>query len=357
MGTRSTGRAGAARWAAALASVAALALPAAASAQQTQPLGPWSGENPFNCQLQDVGTGVDFPDPGADPFCVEFDKNSQNVTDFGLVDFLANEPARVAAASTKCFYFQRDHWTGSVVQGQPPELWHWDGNYFFDRARGVGGVSVRNFRVGGQPADFTPYAPPQYHPYLDPNGGGGVIVLMESEIDPGCAEKAAAGGVYVEPLFGECVTPGGELHGAQVGHVRLGMTREQVHNLLGPPRSEKDGTDRWCVIGDGELRVGFGGSGKQGGADPATVILTTVLGHTARGIRAGSKKRRAIRKLDLVRRFRAGNTRVFEAKPKPGRRLFVGIGGKRVRWLAVSDRATLRSRAATKRLVRRVAAG
>jgi hypothetical protein len=87
------------------------------------------------------------------------------------------------------------------------------------------------------------------------------------------------------------------------------------------------------------------------------VILTTVLGHTARGIRAGSKKRKAIRKLDLVRRFRAGNTRVFEAKPKPGRRLFVGIGGKRVRWLAVSDPSDLRSLAATKRVVRRVAAG
>jgi hypothetical protein len=46
---------------------------------------------------------------------------------------------------------------------------------------------------------------------------------------------------------------------------------------------------------------------------------------------------------------------VFEAPRKPGRRLFVGIGGKRVRWLAVSDPHRLRSRA-TKRLLRRTAA-
>jgi hypothetical protein len=345
--------------AAGLAVALALAAPGAASAQQTQPLGPWDGSNPFNCQLQNVGTGTDFPDPGADPFCVEFDKTSQNLTDFGLVDFLANEPSRVAAASTKCFYFQRDHWTGSVVQGQPPELWHWDGNYFFDRARGVGGVSVRNFEVFDQPGDFTPFAPPQYQPFLDPNGGGGVIVLMESEIDPACAAKAAGGGVYNEPSFGNCVTPGGELHGSQVGHVRLGMSRDELRNLLGPPHAEHKGTDRWCVVGDGELRVAFGaGGGKQGAAsDRATVILSTVLGHTVQGIRAGSKRRKAIRKLDLVRRFRAGGVGVFEAKPKPGRELFVGIGGKRVKWLAVSDPSTLRSLRATKRAVRRVAAG
>ena len=49
----------------------------------------------------------------------------------------------MAAAVPKCFYYQHDHWTGSVVQGQPPELWHWDGRYFFDKAKAVGGVYCR----------------------------------------------------------------------------------------------------------------------------------------------------------------------------------------------------------------------
>ena len=71
--------------------------------------------------LQNVGTGTEVPTPEADPFCVEFDKTHQNITEFGLVEFLALEPARVAAAAPKCFYFQHDHWTGSIVEGQQPE--------------------------------------------------------------------------------------------------------------------------------------------------------------------------------------------------------------------------------------------
>ena len=342
---------------AALTAAAMLALAAPASAQQTQVVGPWDGTNPFNCEIQNVGTGTDFPDPGADPFCVEFDKTSQNLLpNAGLVDFLAQEPFRVAAAAPKCFYFQRDHWTGSLVQGQPPELWHWDGNYFFDKAKGIGGVNVDNYRVGGQPADGSAFAPPAYQPYFSPNGGGGVIVLLETDPDPNCVAAAAQGDVYAnQPQFGNCITPGGELHGRQVGHVALGMSREQIVSLLGPPHSEKQGTDRWCVIGDGELRIGYSGA-KQSGAQQAAVILTTVLGHTVRGIRAGSKRRRAIRRLHLTRRFRAGGVGVFEAPRKPGRRLFIGIGGKRVKWIAVSDPQKLRSLRAAKRALRRTAA-
>jgi hypothetical protein len=109
----------------------------------SSPIVPWDGSNPFRCAIQDVGTGTDFPDPGADPFCVRFDKTQQNVTELGLIEFLAREPARVAAASTKCFYYQVDHWTGSIVQGQPPQLWNWEGRYFFDKARAVAGINLR----------------------------------------------------------------------------------------------------------------------------------------------------------------------------------------------------------------------
>src|SRR4051812_34808942 len=93
---------------------------AAAPASAQQPVAAYDGSIPFNCELQNVGTGTNYPHPEADPFCVEFDKTNQNVTDFGIVDFTSQEPARVAAASTKCFYFQRDHWTGSIMQGSAP---------------------------------------------------------------------------------------------------------------------------------------------------------------------------------------------------------------------------------------------
>jgi hypothetical protein len=144
----------------------------ASAASATSPIVPWDGTNPFRCQNQNVGTGTAFPHPAADPFCVEFDKTQQNITDFGIVDFLAMEPARVAAAVPKCFYFQHDHWTGSVVQGQPPELWHWDGSYFFDKARAIGGVYVSDL----QSAFFGPVT-------------GGVRLVRLGAADPACAAK------------------------------------------------------------------------------------------------------------------------------------------------------------------------
>jgi hypothetical protein len=171
---------------------AALALACAAPAwaeQPTGPFAPWDGTNPFNCTIQDVGTGTDFPDPDADPLCVEFDKTRQNVTDLGIFDFLSKEPARTAAAVDKCFYFQTDHWTGSIVQGEDPELWHWDGQYFFDKAIGAGGVNITNFRFLGQPASFPPGSlPPGFEPYFD-QGGGGAYLVTGIPPDPDCAAR------------------------------------------------------------------------------------------------------------------------------------------------------------------------
>lgn len=177
-----------------LLAVAALALPGAGAAQDSPypagPYAPWDGSNPFNCVSQDVGLGVGFPDPGADPFCVEFDKTQQNVTDFGILDFLANEPARVAAAVPKCFYYQHDHWRGSVVQGEEPELWNWDGSYFFDKARAVGGVHVDDFRILGQPASPAAYGevPEEFAGYIN-DGGGGVYLIGDVPADPSCVAK------------------------------------------------------------------------------------------------------------------------------------------------------------------------
>jgi hypothetical protein len=161
-----------------------------ATAASAAPIAPYDGSNPFKCKTQNVGTGVDYPDPGADPFCVEFDKTNENVTDFGIVDFLLNEPARVAAATPKCFYHQTDHWTGSIVQGTEPTLWHWDGRYFFDKARGMGGVRVDNLVVGGLPMDprVVPGFPAEFSPYFVGNSGG-AFLAQTVPADPACAAK------------------------------------------------------------------------------------------------------------------------------------------------------------------------
>lgn len=167
----------------ALVAVALTAAAALAPAAEAQPR-PWKGYPiPFRCEIQDVGTGVDYPDRDAEPLCVEFDKTNQNVTGLGLVEFLSREPARTRAAADNCFYYQRDHWTGSVNQDRPPELWHWDGSYFFDRAAGIGGVSFRNFRALGARSGASSLGP-----YLYPGGGGGGILVSHVRADPRCAE-------------------------------------------------------------------------------------------------------------------------------------------------------------------------
>ncbi len=328
----------------------ALCLVAATPAAAQQPVGPYDGSMPFRCALQDVGTGVEFPDPDADPFCVKFDKTQQNVTDFGLVDFLLNEPARVAAASTKCFYFQRDHWTGSIVQGETPELWNWVGNYWFDRARGLGGVSVRNFRIAGSPADMTPFVPAEYQPYFDPEGGGGVQVTLATNPDPVCGERVDTPEereqVYRDaPRSRDCVPPGGRLRGKRVGRAKLGMERRILHRRLGPPRERKRGVDRWCLIGHANLRVAY----RHGGA---ALIRTTSRGHALHGVARGDRARKARRLLGPAA-FRLGKTRVIADSERPRRAAFVGVRGKRVRWVALADPDAITGRAAVTRVLRR----
>ena len=134
------------------------------------------------------GSAWTTPNPEADPFCVKYNKTQQNLSELGIVDFLLNEPARVAAAVPKCFYHQTDHWTGWIVQGQQ-ELWNWEGRYFFDKARGIGGVYIQNARVAGQPFDprTLPGFPPEYRPYFGP-GGGGVYADSVASV-PTCAAK------------------------------------------------------------------------------------------------------------------------------------------------------------------------
>ena len=171
------------------ASVAIACLLVVASAATAAPIAPYDGANPFRCKLQKLGTGTEYQNPNADPLCVEFDKENQNVTDFGIVEFLLNEPARTAAAVPKCFYYQIDHWTGLVMQGGQPVLWHWDGQYFFDKARGMGGVHIENLTIGGVPANpsLLPGFPAEFSPYFGPGEGGGYVTLGAGE--PSCAAR------------------------------------------------------------------------------------------------------------------------------------------------------------------------
>ncbi len=185
----------------ALASLAlALTLAAATPASALKVVG-YGGGSPFRCKLQQAGRGTDIPRPHADPLCVEYDKTNQNIDQLGFVRFLSGEPTRFALAGDKCFYLQRDHWRGSVQQDvEQTETYHWDGWYFFDRARGVAGAYVENFTINNKSGDPTtfPGFPPQYKPFFS-YGRGGAQATDSVPIDPSCVQKAKRDHVYAPP--------------------------------------------------------------------------------------------------------------------------------------------------------------
>jgi hypothetical protein len=322
------------------------AVPATADAQ-SEPQG-WDGTNPYVCTLQQVSTGTDFPQPDADPFCVEFDKTHQNADQLGVVDFLSKEPARVAAASDKCFYFQSDHWRGTVSESVPEsETYAWDGHYYFNKATGAGGVYVENFRFGGQSGDPTavPGFPEEWKQYFS-QGRGGVQAVGEVQADPRCADKPnptgpggsepGQGGPSASAPHG-CRVPGGRV-GRGIGGVRLGMKRARARRALGLPMTESRRWMTWCFDGGGRLYAAFG---KRG----AELVLTDSRPFDTHRVRRGVKRRVALRRLRGERRLaRVHGAAVFVVR-EHRRRLLVGMRRGRVAYLAVTRRKTSNKRA------------
>jgi hypothetical protein len=278
----------------ALAVLLALLLSSAPARALSAPT-PWDGVNPFDCTIQDAGQGTTVPDPGADPYCVRFDKTNQNVAELGLVDFLTKEPARVAAAVPKCFYYQEDHWRGSLIQSdQQTVVYEFYGHYFFNKATGDGGVWVTGFTVAGQTFDprTLPGFPAQWDPYFGP-GTGGVISHDDVPVEPSCVAQSSGSSAPVyasapampvstasQPA-GTCIHASGRVTRSWLGRVKLGMAEGRVVALLGPPQSMKRGVLRYCLTGGGNLLVG------ERGGHPRTVFVSTTSAafklHGARG--------------------------------------------------------------------------
>jgi hypothetical protein len=133
-----------------------------------------------------------YPD---DPLCVDYVKRDITVDNGGAVRFAEAEPFRFAIAGKPCRYWQTDHWSIQVDRAYGAIV-RWDGSYWWDKGRGVGGALMRNFRVAGQPAGpwqaaaaIETVSPPlaaairQYA--AGPGGGGGVYFTLPGG-QPGC---------------------------------------------------------------------------------------------------------------------------------------------------------------------------
>src|SRR4051812_41302381 len=312
---------------------------------------PWDGSNPFVCELQQAGFRPTGPHPDADPYCIEFDKRKQNVDQLGVVDFLSNEPARVAAAGDKCFYFQSDHWRGSIVQSDAStKTYEWDGHYFFDKARSEGGAWVSNFDVNGQSGDprDVPGFPAEWKPYFS-KGTGGVITHNSVDGDPACAARAKRepGRIYRSaagrPGSGaRCAVPGGIVGRDRLGPVRIGDSEDVVRRSLGPPTLLKRGFLRYCLAGGGRFVVGELGdrSGDPGSSSDGrgAMVLSTSRGFRYGKVRPGSRFRRV---RGLRKRFRYGNVAVYSQRRSA---VLVGVRARKVRFIAVRNPHALRGR-------------
>ena len=332
---------------------------APAFAASDRPTG-WNGVNPFKCELQQAGLQPTGPHPDADPYCVDFDKRHQSVADGGVVQFLSLEPARVAAATPKCFYFQSDHWRGSVVQDDgSTKTYEWDGHYFFNKATGDGGAWVTNFNINGKTGDPStiPGFPPDYAKYFGP-GTGGAITHDEIPADPTCMAKAAKNSPYAQPPPAKrtppCADAAGGVGTRHLGPVTLGMRESEVWERLGTPARVQRGFLRYCLHGGGKELVGVPGdrSGTEGGPsdDPVVFLLTTAPSLKARGIGRGAGRRAVRRAFPRARSlFVQGHTRVYRLRPG----LLAGVRGGRLRFLAVFDPAKVRGSSALRDWLRR----
>jgi hypothetical protein len=322
------------------ATAVAVALPSFAGAQDG--VSGWDGKNPFACTLQQLGGGTDFPSPDADPFCVEYDKRHQNVDKLGVVEFLSKEPARVGAAGPKCFYFQRDHWVGTVVEGnQQTQTYAWDGSYFYDRSKGTGGAYVENFSFNGQSGDPTamPGFPTEYKPYFG-DGRGGVQKSGQVDVDPSCVAKAKKKNPYRTGPGGagsegkdRCRVPGGRVRRG-IGGIRLRERRRAVRRELGPPTREALRWVSYCMTGRGRLAARFSKRGRSG---RVVLVATNARPFDLRGIRAGQTTSKVRQKLGRFKRLisHRGGRRLLARREKR-QLLLVGTRRGRVMFVAVA---------------------
>ena len=150
------------------------------------------------CDVRHFGEAEQPPVGGYkdDPLCVDYAKRDITVDNGGAVRFAAAEPARFAIAAKPCQYWQTDHWSAQLDRGFEAVV-RWDGSYWFDKGRGIGGVLVRNFRVGGQPVGaaqaaalvgtVSPDAAAQIRRYgVGSHGAGGGMGFSLSRGFPSC---------------------------------------------------------------------------------------------------------------------------------------------------------------------------
>jgi hypothetical protein len=132
-----------------------------------------------------------------------------------------------------------------------------------------------------------------------------------------------------------------------IGRVRLGDTRARMTARAGAPAARTARVSRFCVRGGGRVAAVFSSTSANG---RARFVATS-----APGARWGKTRVRS-----SLRTLRRGHVRLRRAGPGLYRvgtrrsRVFVGVRGKRVAFLAVADRLTATRAARVRQAGRRL---
>ena len=168
--------------------------------------------------------------------------------------------------------------------------------------------------------------------------GGSVDSAGSLGARPDCGPRPPAAS---SPGSSRCLARKAPIGARNIGRVRLGYTRRRLLRL--PARIQRRTRRRlsWCVKRSrGRVTAVLSPRGR------ARLVLTTARSHGNRGVRPG----RAVRSLRAYRRRKRIARGLFRAGPHSSR--LIGVRGRRVRYVAVTDRRLLRDRRSLRRYLK-----
>ena len=266
-----------------------LAAASAAGAQSRRRVAPYDGSIPFNCELQDVGTGTDFPDPGRRPVLrrVRQDEPERHRlrarrlrrpgagAGRGRGDQVLLLPARPLDRLGRPGPGARALALGRRLLLRP-------------RPRASAGSACATSALGGSRRTRPRTCPPAYRPTSTRTAAAASRCCSRRTRTRPAPRRSTPRRSATRLRRPRRVR---RLHRARrraPGQARRpGAARDDaasgVRARLGPPSDARRRIDRWCLVGKGELRVAYGREAR------AALILTSGRGHSIHGVARGDR--------------------------------------------------------------------
>ena len=166
---------------------------------------------------------------------------------------------------------------------------------------------------------------------------GGLVRVADATPPPGASGSAPTGGTP-RPAARACQPRTARVGTSSIGLVGVGADERTLRLQGGEVRGR---SVRFCVSGGGKMAATLDGR------RVARLVVSSGPGHRYRGVGAGVRTRKLRRTFPHRRRLAPG---VYAADRS--RRVFFGVGGRKVLWVAVARKDATRSRVAVRAALR-----